>query len=118
MLNNKVLECLEQNIEGLERLQYFMKYEEEFSYRDLILEINMDQFEGYECLLPVILLTSDNTVIKRAKKRLLLQLYSERMQELGARRMVDRVAAILNEECKGYEARGERFRQLDKPSES
>ncbi len=46
MLVNKVLECLKRNIEGLERLQYFMKYEEEFSYRDLILEINMDQFEG------------------------------------------------------------------------
>ena len=86
MLNNKVLECLEQNIEGLERLSYFMKYGEEFACRDLILEINMDQFEGYECLLPVILLTSDDPVIGRTEKRLLLQLYSERIQELGARR--------------------------------
>ena len=57
MLNNKVLECLEQNIEGLERLSYFMKYGEEFACRDLILEINMDQFEGYECLLPVLCFT-------------------------------------------------------------
>ena len=100
MLNNKVLECLEQNIEGLERLSYFMKYGEEFACRDLILEINMDQFEGYECLLPVILLTSDDPVIGRTEKRLLLQLYSERIQELGARRMVGRVADILNEEYK------------------
>ena len=117
MLNNKVLECLEQNIEGLERLSYFMKYGEEFACRDLILEINMDQFEGYECLLPVILLTSDDPVIGRTEKRLLLQLYSERMQELGARRMVGRVADILNEEYKYYEARRERFRQLNQESE-
>lgn len=78
MLVNKVLECLKRNIEGLERLQYFMKYEEEFSYRDLILEINMDQFEGYECLLPVILLTSYDPVIERTGRRLLLRLIQRR----------------------------------------
>ena len=77
----------------------------------------MDQFEGYECLLPVILLTSDDPVIGRTEKRLLLQLYSERIQELGARRMVGRVADILNEEYKYYEARRERFRQLNQESE-
>ncbi len=57
-------------------------------------------------------------MIERTGRRLLLRLYSEGMQELGVRRLVDCVADILNEEYKYYEARRERFRQLNKPDES
>ena len=52
MSNKKVLECLEQNVEGLERIQNLMRFEDHLIYSDLMLEINLDHFSGYEaCLL-------------------------------------------------------------------
>lgn len=42
MPNKKVLKCLEQNTEGLDKIQSLMKYPDELMYSDLMREINLD----------------------------------------------------------------------------
>ena len=113
MSNKKVLECLEQNSEGLDKIQYFMKYADELSYSNLMLEINIDHFHGYECLLPVMLLSSEDPIIERTGKRLLLRLYGEKLQEVGGRKIVDCVADILTDEKEKWEKRIKRLRKLN-----
>lgn len=112
MYNKKILDCLEHNIDGLSNLQYFMKYPDELTYNDLMLEINIDHLHGYECLLPVMLLASDDPVIERTCKRLLLQLYREKLQELGGRTIVDRIADVLKEEKRKWDKRTKRLLEL------
>ncbi|WP_066687912.1 hypothetical protein [Christensenella intestinihominis] len=114
MSNKKVLECLEQNVEGLERIQNLMRFEDHLIYSDLMLEINLDHFNGYEALLPVMLISTDDPVIERTGKRLLLQLYSEKLQEIGGRQIVDRVTDILIEEKNQWDKRIKRLRKLKK----
>lgn len=114
MSNKKVLECLEQNSEGLDKIQYFMKFADELSYSNLMLEINIDHFHGYECLLPVMLLSSDDPIIERTGKRLLLQLYGEKLQAVGGRQAVDCVADILTDEKEKWDKRIKRLRKLKK----
>lgn len=113
MPNKKVLKCLEQNTEGLDKIQSLMKYPDELMYSDLMREINLDHFKGYECLLPVMLLSSEDPVIERTGKRLLLQLYSEKLQETGGRKMVDRVTDILTDEKHKWDKRIRRLRKLN-----
>lgn len=114
MPNKKVLECLEKNVDGLEIIQNMMMFAEPLRYSDLMLEINIDYFHGYESLLPIILLSTDDLIIERAGKRLLLQLYSEKLQEIGGRQMVDRVTDILTEEKCRLDKRMKRLNKLKK----
>ena len=76
MSNKKVLGCLEQNVEGLEKIQNLMIFEDPLVYSDLMLEISIDHFHGYESILPVMILSTDDPIIERTGKRLLLYLYS------------------------------------------
>ncbi|MEG0784649.1 MAG: hypothetical protein RR389_04410 [Christensenella sp.] len=114
MSNKKVSECLEQHSEGLDIIQYFMKCTDELTYNCLMSEINIDRFDGYECLLPVMLLSSEDPIIERTYKRLLLQLYSEKLRKVGGRRMVDCVTDILTDEKAKWDKRIKRLRKLDK----
>ena len=43
----------------------------------------MDYFAGYEELLPVILMTTQDPVMERTGRRMFLQLYRERMEQDG-----------------------------------
>lgn len=112
MLNEKVLECLEQNVEGLEKIQNLMRYEYPLIYSDLMMEIEIDHFRGYEALLPVLMLSTDDPAIDRTTKRLLLQLYSEKLQSVGGREMVDRVRSMLLEEQEDWLKRVGRIKEL------
>jgi len=114
MSNKKILECLEQNVEGLEKIQDLMRFTDPLIYSDLMLEINIDHFNGYEALLPVMLLSTADPIIERTGKRLLLQLYSEKLQEVGGRQIVDRETDILIEEKNQWDKRMKRLRKLDK----
>ncbi|WP_066645349.1 hypothetical protein [Christensenella timonensis] len=114
MSNQKVLECLEQNVDGLEIIQNLMRYDDPLVYGDLMLEIDIDHFEGYEALLPVMLLSTGDAVIERTCKRLLLQLYSEKLQEIGGRQIVEYVKDILLEEQARWEKHLGRLRKLRK----
>ena len=73
MSNKKVLERLEQNIEGVEQLVYFIQYNEELTADELMIDIEIDRFKGYECCLAIMLLAADDPVINRTRKRLFLQ---------------------------------------------
>lgn len=114
MLDQKVLEYLEQNIEVVNHITYFMKYPDELTYNALMLEIEVDCFDGYEWLLPIMLLSSEDPVIKRASKRLLLLLYHEKLQATDRQKLVECVANILTDEKAKWEIRTERLHKLDK----
>ena len=114
MSNKKVLECLEQNVEGLEKIQNLMMFEDPLVYSDLMLEISIDHFRGYESLLPVMILSTDDPIIERTGKRLLLQLYSEKLQEIGGRQIVDHVTDILTEEKSRWDKRIKRLHKRKK----
>lgn len=112
MKNIEMLEYLGENMEGLEKIQNFMRHDEPLVYDDLILEIDIDHFEGYEALLCVLLLSTDDPVIERAGKRLLLQLYSDKVREAGGRKTVDLVADLLSAEKLRWEKRHQRLQSL------
>ncbi len=114
MSNKKMLECLEQNVDGLEKIQNLMMFEDPLVYDDLIQEIRIDHFYGYEALLPVMLISTDDPVIARTGKRLLLQLYCEKLQEVGGRQIVDRVTEILTDEKERWDKRIKRLLKLKK----
>lgn len=113
MSNRKVLKFLEQNMEGLEKIEYFMMHEDSLTYGDLMWELQIDHFEGYECLLPVMLLASKDPALQRAVKRLLLQLYREKIEQTGASETVDYVIQLLKEEYKSWETRQKKVDELE-----
>ena len=45
MSNKKVLESLEQNIEGVEQLVYFIQYNEELTADELMIDIEIDRYK-------------------------------------------------------------------------
>ena len=45
MSNKKVLESLEQNIEGVEQLVYFIQYNEELTADELMIDIDIDRYK-------------------------------------------------------------------------
>mgnify|MGYP001055218430 CR=1 FL=1 len=112
MSNKKVLKFLEKNMEGLEKLEYFMKHEEALTYSDLIWELDIDGFKGYECLLPVMLMGSNDPALQRTWKRLFLQLYREKLQEIGAQELVKYVMQMLREEYSNWEKRQEKIDKM------
>ncbi|MEA5003591.1 MAG: hypothetical protein VB081_08840 [Christensenella sp.] len=114
MSNKKVLECLEKNVDGLEIIQNLMRYDDPLVYSDLMLDIDLHHFEGYEALLPVMLLSTGDPIIERTGKRLLLQLYSEKLQKIGGWQMVDYVKDILLEEQARWEKHIGQLRTLRK----
>lgn len=113
MTNKKALDYLEQNFEGVNNMIYFMKYPDELTCDELMLEIEIDHFSGYEWLLPIMLLSSEDPVIERTGKRLLLQLYNEKLQTADGRQIVERVAGILTDEKEKWDKKTKRLRKLD-----
>ena len=113
MSNKKVLESLEQNIEGVEQLVYFIQYNEELTADELMIDIEIDRFKGYEHCLAIMLLAADDPVINRTRKRLFLQWFGEEMKKTGEGQTIDRIAQILNEEHHNFETRRNRLKELD-----
>ena len=113
MSNKKVLESLEQNIEGVEQLVYFIQYNEELTADELMIDIEIDRFKGYEHCLAIMLLAADDPVINRTRKKLFLQWFGEEMKKTGEEQTVNRIAQILNEEHHSFEARRKRLEELD-----
>ena len=113
MSNKKVLESLEQNIEGVEQLVYFIQYNEELTADELMIDIEIDRFKGYECCLAIMLLAADDPVINRTRKRLFLQWFGAEMKKAGEEQTINRIAQILNEEHHSFEARRKRLEDLD-----
>ena len=114
MSNKKVLESLEQNIEGVEQLVYFIQYNEELTADELMIDIEIVRFKGHESCLAIMLLAADDPVINRTRKRLFLQWFGEEIKKTGAGQTIDWIAQILNEEHHSFEARRKRLGELNR----
>ena len=76
-------------LEGILNLEMLCMPYERFTYNDLLRELEVDYFAGYEELLPVMLMTTQDPVMERTGRRMFLQLYRERMEQDGARTVVE-----------------------------
>ena len=71
---------------------------EEMSAEDLIMEIEADGCEGYSELLPIMLMLSEDPVIRRSAKRLFLHFYSREYDKSGSDGVLKLVADVLKDE--------------------
>ena len=83
MLNKEVLECLEQNIEGAQKIAYYMNDGEGLSVQELMLDIKVDHFQGYEFLLAIMLLVTDDSAIERTRNRLFIRWFRKELEAKG-----------------------------------
>lgn len=68
MSNQKILDYLERNIEGVAELAYFMQYGDELTSGAIMVDIEVDHFSGYEYCLAIMLLAASDIVIDRTRK--------------------------------------------------
>ncbi|MEG0257665.1 MAG: hypothetical protein RR632_05155 [Christensenella sp.] len=114
MSNKKAVEYQKANIEGVEHLVYFTRYKEELTAEELMVNIEVDHFGGYEYCLAILLLAADEPVIARVRKRLFLKWFDEERKRGGNERTVNDVMQILREEQHNFEARKKRLEELDR----
>lgn len=114
MLNKEALECLEQNIEGAQKIAYYMNDGEGLSAQELMLDIKVDHFQGYEFLLAIMLLVTDDSAIERTRNRLFIRWFRKELEAKGAAQTVERIANILSEENLYFETKRKRLIELDK----
>lgn len=114
MLNKEILECLEQNIEGVQKIAYYMQDGEGLSFLELMADIEIDHFQGYECILAIMLLATDDPAIARTRNRLFIRWFKNEIETGGATQTVSRIAEILQEEHLYFEVKRNRLIELDK----
>lgn len=113
MLNEEALECLEQNIEGVQKIAYFMQEGEGLSVQELMTEIEVDHFQGYEFILAIMLLATDDSAIERTRNRLFIRWFKNEIETSDATQTVSMIAEILQEEHLYFETRRNRLIELD-----
>lgn len=99
-------------LEGILNLEMLLMPYERFTYNDLLRELEVDYFAGYEELLPVMLMTTEDPVMERTGRRMFLQLYRERIEQDGARTVVERTISLLREERKNWQKRMQRVQKV------
>ncbi len=104
---------MEQNIEGVEQLVYFIQYNEELTAKELMVDIETDHFKDYEYCLAIMLLAADDPVINRTRKRLFLRWFSEEMKKNGEEKTINRIEQLLTEEYHNFEIKKKRLEELD-----
>lgn len=108
MINEDVLKYLSENMGIFRKVERLMRYPDELTYEDLILDLEIDRFRGYEYLLPIIMLATDDTSIIVTCQRLFLMLFSKELKREGSEKTINLVVDILREEkgnCNSYYAR-------------
>ena len=73
-MGNKEKEERNLLLEGILNLEMLLMPYERFTYNDLLRELEVDYFAGYEELLPVMLMTTEDPVMERTGRRLFLEL--------------------------------------------
>ena len=112
MSNQKILDYLEQNVEGVAELAYFMQYGEELTSGAIMVDIEVDHFSGYEYCLAIMLLAANDIVIDHTRKRLFLQWFRDELANTDEEQAINRIANILEEEHFRFEARQTRLEEL------
>ena len=110
----EVLRNWEENIEALEMLEALIQYVEEMPSEELLEEIYVDGFAGYEYMLLLIMITSSEGAMARAWKRLVLELFRREIQSRGEKQVVERMAELITEEKQKWD---EKYAKLKKAQE-
>lgn len=94
----EILRHLEENINILQKVEYLLKWGGELCYQDLMMDIGINAFHGYEYFLAIVLLTASDPAIERTKDRLFLQWFREEIESSGASQTIDRIAQVMKDE--------------------
>lgn len=88
----------EQNIEMFQRLQFFLQFGEERTCDDFIEELMAGGFAGYEYIFLLIMVMSNEPVVRRAGRRLYLELCQKELETQGSKEMMSHLLSLLLEE--------------------
>ena len=70
-------------LEGMIKLEKLIGPYGDYTYSDLLEDLEMDEYEGCEELVAVMLMMAEDPVMERIERRLFLQLYEEKIKEKG-----------------------------------
>ena len=105
MKNKKILKWMEKNLDGLDKMEYFLRTGGLISYDELRMNLDMDHFKGHECLLPILLLSSDSPIVERVHWRLFLEMFRKELKNKGAEKTVEHVITLMEEEHTNWKER-------------
>ena len=100
----------EQNIEMFQRLQFFLQFGEERTCDDFIEELMDGGFEGYEYVFFLIMVMSNEPAVRRAWRRLYLELCQKELETQGSRAVMNHILFLLLEEKEKQERPQEPFK--------
>ena len=110
MLNQKVLQWMQENIDGIEDVLH-LRYEE-FTWKDLLTDIRLNNFVGRECLLPFLFFGSEDVVVMRTYRRLFLQLFKKELEASGGDQLIRQIKGLLEEEKTRHSVWLQRMQEL------
>ena len=85
-------------LEGMIKLEKLIGPYGDYTYSDLLEDLEMDEYEGCEELVAVMLMMAEDLVMERTERRLFLQLYEEKIKEKGTQTVVKWIEEVLREE--------------------
>ena len=90
-------------LEGMIKLEKLIGPYGDYTYSDLLEDLEMDEYEGCEELVAVMLMMAEDPVMERTERRLFLQLYEEKIKEKGTQTVVKWIEEVLREEKEKWE---------------
>ena len=85
-------------LEGMIKLERLIGPYGDYTYSDLLEDLEMDEYEGCEELVAVMLMMAEDPVMERTERRLFLKLYEEKIKEKGTQTVVKWIEEVLREE--------------------
>ena len=98
-------------LEGMIKLEKLIGPYGDYTYSDLLEDLEMDEYEGCEELVAVMLMMAEDPVMERTERRLFLQLYEEKIKEKGTQTVVKWIEEVLREEKEKWE---DQMRRIDR----
>lgn len=98
-------------LEGMIRLERLIGPYGDYTYSDLLEDLEMDEYEGFEELVAVMLMMAEDPVMERTERRLFLKLYEEKIKEKGTQTVVKWIEEVLREEKEKWE---DQMRRIDR----
>lgn len=81
------------------------------THSDLLEDLEMDEYEGCEELVAVMLMMAEDPVMERTERRLFLKLYEEKIKEKRTQTVVKWIEEVLREEKEKWE---DQMRRIDR----
>ncbi len=98
-------------LEAMIKLERLIGPYGDYTYSDLLEDLEMDEYEGCEELVAVMLMMAEDPVMERTERRLFLKLYEEKIKEKGTQTVVKWIEEVLREEKEKWE---DQMRRIDR----